>query len=238
MAMDKEIAKRMVSQLGIQVADFFVVNNRMTPLQLKQTLQNFLTNNQWPLFVKPLKLGSSVATYKVNNTQEFFSSLENALRYDSEVLVEQYIDGREIEIAVLEDWNSPGQPFASEPGEIKVNHRDGFYSYQAKYLETDTLELVIPAKIDGDLCELIKQRAKEIFSYLKCSGMARVDLFIKSDGEIYFNEINTIPGFTQYSMYPKLMAHSGIEYKDLLDKLIDLAIKHNNNQSNLITSYQ
>ena len=149
------------------------------------------------------------------------------------------MQGREIELAVLENTMPSGLPKVSIPGEICVNHADGFYSYAAKYLESGKTDLLVPAKLDDALVHRLQQISADIFISLKCKGMARVDFFVDPDKcSIYFNEINTLPGFTSISMYPKLWQASGLPYTALLDRLVDLAMIHHRCRQQLVTHYQ
>ena len=143
----------------------------------------------------------------------------DAFNYDTKIIIEEYIAGREIECAVLGNNN----PIASVPGEVLPRHE--FYSYEAKYLDENGAVLEIPAKLSAEISDSIRQLAIRTFSVLCCEGMARVDSFLRNDSEIIVNEINTIPGFTKISMYPKLWEATGISYRDLIDKLIELALE-------------
>ena len=193
----------------------------------------------WPLFVKPCAMGSSVGIHKVVNPSELVAAVVDARRYDETVLVEGFVKGREIELAVLEHASVCAPPLVSLPGEICVNHPDGFYSYTAKYLDDNACELSIPASLSAEWVKRLQAAAAEIFIRLKCKGMARVDFFVNDEtGALYFNEINTIPGFTSISMYPKLWEASGISYPMLLDKLIELAETHYEHRKKLMTHYQ
>lgn len=238
--MDKDIARRLASASGdIHCAQYRVLSWHSNSAEREQFCQKVSRELGWPLFVKPCSLGSSVGTHKVSNLKELYSAIEDALRYDETILVEEYIKGREIELAVLEGLKPNGSPAVSIAGEIKVHHPDGFYSYTAKYLESGQTELIIPANLNTDLLSQLQKIAANIFIYLKCKGMARVDFFVNEEmGKIYFNEINTLPGFTSISMYPKLWQASGLGYSALLDQLIDLAVMHQRCQKNLVTSYQ
>jgi D-alanine-D-alanine ligase len=160
------------------------------------------------------------------------------LRYDETVLVEKMVQGLEIELAVLENACPQEKPHVSVVGEIRVHHADGFYSYTAKYLESGKTELIIPAKLDEALTKRLQAYAADIFTRLKCRGMARVDFFVDPKTEtIIFNEINTLPGFTTISMYPKLWQASGVSYPALLDALVALALTHQRCRQQLVTNY-
>ena len=238
--MDKDIARRLACvDQQTHCAQYRALSSHATEDMRRQFAQEVVAEFGWPLFVKPCSLGSSVGIHKAKNTGELLAAIDDALRYDEEILVEQFMQGREIELAVLENSTPGGVPRVSLPGEIRVNHADGFYSYSAKYLESDATELLVPAKLESSMVAELQHIAAEIFTRLKCRGMARVDFFVNEEmGKIYFNEINTLPGFTPISMYPKLWHVSGVNYTELLDELIGLAIAHFQNRQKLVTSYQ
>jgi D-alanine-D-alanine ligase len=183
-----------------------------------------------PVFVKPANLGSSVGISKVINSSALARAVKEAFRYDNKILIEEYIQGREIECSILGNEN----PIASLPGEIVTRHH--FYSYEAKYLDNKGAELMIPAKLPVPVARTIQEIAIETFKVLCCEGMARVDFFLRGRNEVLVNEINTIPGFTQISMYPKLWEASGIPYAKLIDRLIQLALDRFRKEKALLTS--
>lgn len=224
--MDKDVMKRLLRDAGIPIARFAVLHSPEEAVfsQLEQELG-------LPIFVKPANLGSSVGIHKVKSAAEFQSALLDAFRYDRKVIVEEFIRGREIECSVLGNE----QPIASVPGEIIPEHE--FYSYEAKYIDEQGARLVIPAKLPVPVRERIQQLAVEAFRVLCCEGMARVDFFLSADDRIYVNEINTIPGFTRISMYPKLWEASGIAYSELIDRLIQLALERHQREQALQTSF-
>ncbi|KTD44702.1 D-alanine--D-alanine ligase family protein [Legionella quateirensis] len=236
--MDKDMARRVACINGLHSAQYKLLSWHTTSAERQQFCSEVSAEFGWPLFVKPCSLGSSVGIHKAKNMAELVAAVDDALRYDEEILVEEYIQGREIELAVLENIKPSATPRVSVVGEIRVNHPDGFYSYTAKYLESGQTDLIIPALLNNKLDERLKQAAAEIFSRLKCKGMARVDFFVNDKTEeIYFNEINTLPGFTSISMYPKLWQASGLTYPDLLDELIQIAMTHQNCRQHLVTNY-
>ncbi|TAL61153.1 MAG: D-alanine--D-alanine ligase [Legionella sp.] len=236
--MDKDMSRRIACVNGVKSARYKLLSWHATPAEKQQFCEKVATEFGWPLFVKPCSLGSSVGIHKAKNKTELLAAVDDALRYDEEILVEEFIQGREIELAVLENSIPGNKPRVSITGEIRVNHPDGFYSYTAKYLESEQTELIIPAVLSQKLNEGLKQAAADIFSSLKCKGMARVDFFVDDKNEaIYFNEINTLPGFTSISMYPKLWQESGIPYPDLLDELIQIAMTHHQCRQHLVTNY-
>ena len=183
------------------------------------------------MFVKPANLGSSVGITKVHAAEELPAALETASKYDRKIVVEQGVVAREIEISVLGN----DDPIASLPGEI-IPSRE-FYDYQAKYIDGDS-RLLIPAPLEGIQTNDAQRLAIAAFKVLECSGMARVDLFLeRTTGKFYVNEINTLPGFTSISMYPKLWETSGIPYPQLIDRLITLAIERHAEKNKLRTKY-
>lgn len=237
-AMDKDMARRVACINGIKATEYRVLSWHADASHRQKFCQQVATELGWPLFVKPCSLGSSVGIHKTNNLQELIQAVNDALRYDEEILVEQFIEGREIELAVLENKLPSASPRVSIAGEIKVNHPDGFYSYTAKYIESEQTDLIIPALLSEKVLKQLRKAAADIFTSLKCKGMARVDFFVNDKTEeIYFNEINTLPGFTSISMYPKLWQATGLEYPNLLDELIQLAKTHQNCRKHLVTNY-
>lgn len=236
--MDKDMARRVACINGLHAAQYKVLSWHANATEREQFCTEVAAELGWPLFVKPCSLGSSVGIHKVKNKDELSAAVDDALRYDKEILVEEFISGREIELAVLENKNPSLPPRVTVAGEVKVNHPDGFYSYTAKYLESGQTDLMIPATLSPKLNEQIKQAASDIFTRLKCKGMARVDFFVNdTKNEFYFNEINTLPGFTSISMYPKLWQATGIDYPDLLDELIQIALTHQHCRQHLVTNY-
>jgi D-alanine-D-alanine ligase len=239
MGMDKDISRRIACTENIQAAPYRSLSGFATAEQTALFCQSVAHDLGWPLFVKPCAMGSSVGIHKVSNLAELTAAVMDARRYDETILVEGFIKGREIELAVLEHPSIYSAPLVSLPGEIRVNHPDGFYSYAAKYLDSDACDLFVPALLDAGWVTRLQAAASEIFVRLKCKGMARVDFFVNDEtGNIYFNEINTLPGFTSISMYPKLWEASGVSYTTLLDNLIELALTHHQHRQKLMTHYQ
>jgi D-alanine-D-alanine ligase len=224
--MDKDVMKRLLRDAGIPVARF-IVTNRYS----REEIAFDYARDQLglPLFIKPANLGSSVGIHKVKDRHGFEGALRDAFNYDNKILIEECIDGRELECSVLGN----DRPVASVPGEILPRHE--FYSYEAKYLDENGAVLEIPAKLPSDISERVRRLAIKTFSVLCCEGMARVDFFLRNDSEIIVNEINTIPGFTRISMYPKLWEATGISYSQLIDKLIELAIERFDREKRLKT---
>jgi D-alanine-D-alanine ligase len=223
--MDKDVMKRLLRDAGIPIGKFFTIRktDKINFGEAKKKLG-------LPLFIKPANMGSSVGINKVRNEKEFITAVKEAFKFDSKIIIEEFILGREIECAILgNDF-----PMASIPGEIIANQ--DFYSYNAKYIDAGS-KAVIPAEdMDKKTAKKIQELAIKTFQTLNCEGMSRVDFFLKKNGEVLVNEINTIPGFTNISMYPKLWEASGITSSKLLDRLIDLAIERFETEQNLKTS--
>jgi D-alanine-D-alanine ligase len=218
-AMDKDVAKRLLQVAKIPVVPWIAVQRADWERDPKEIQKAIEKRFKYPVFVKPATLGSSVGMTKVHSRAELAGALNLAAEFAMKILVEKCIVGREIEVSVLGNHD----PKASVPGEI-VPHRE-FYDYQAKYLEEGT-QLLIPAKLKPAQTKTIQKYAVEAFRALELSGMARVDFFLeKKGGKIYLNEVNTIPGFTSISMYPKMWEASGIPFRELIDKLIELALE-------------
>ncbi len=237
--MDKDVARRLVDIDGIKKARYTSFSWHMPLSEIEPFCQRTVAELGWPLFVKPCSMGSSVGIHKANTMDELMAAINDARRYDDEVLVEEFIQGREIELAVLENSSPLGLPKVSLPGEIHVNHADGFYSYTAKYLESGQTDLLVPAQLSENVVRRLQQASADIFIRLKCKGMARVDFFVNDEtNDIYFNEINTLPGFTSISMYPKMWQASGLSYTALIDNLISLAMMHHHCRQQLVTHYQ
>jgi D-alanine-D-alanine ligase len=236
--MDKDVSKRLISASGLKVPPFLCIRQGHWVLDPQEFCSEVESQLKLPVFVKPANTGSSVGVQKVKDFANLSAAINQAFLYDTKVIVEQGIDAMEIEIAVLESLHYGKDPIISVPGEIRPQNGHEFYSYESKYLDANGYALFIPAPIEQPLQDKLMQVAKEIFALLDCEGMARVDLFLeKGTDQIYFNEINTIPGFTQISMYPKLMIASGMSYKDLLSHLIDLAIDRHTRKSSLRREY-
>jgi D-alanine-D-alanine ligase len=236
MGMDKDIAKRLAMSAGVRVAPYLTVKHDQWQANSTQIAAQVAEKLNYPVFVKPANTGSSIGITKVKSKEQLHAAVNEAFRFDTKVLIEKALNVLELEVAVLESLEPNANPLISVVGEIKPNHE--FYSYDAKYVDENGAELLIPAPVADAIKEEARSAAQTLFNALECEGMARVDLFFDKDTQqIYFNEINTIPGFTQISMYPKLMAASGISYPDLLTHLVKLAINRHKNKSQLIRSY-
>jgi D-alanine-D-alanine ligase len=229
-AMDKDVAKRLLQVAKIPVVPWITIQRHdweSNPRDIQTAIEEKFA---YPVFVKPATLGSSVGMTKAHSREELAPALNLAAEFAMKILVEESVVAREIEVSVLGNHD----PKASVPGEI-VPHRE-FYDYAAKYLEEGT-QLLIPAKLKPAQVKKIQQYAVDAFRALELSGMARVDFFLEKTGEkIYLNEVNTIPGFTSISMYPKLWEASGIPFRELIDKLIELALEQHAKKAR--TKYQ
>lgn len=212
--MDKDVMKRLLTEAKIPIGKFVTIRQGE-----KISFKEISKKLGLPIFIKPANMGSSVGINKVKNEKEFRNGIKDAFQYDRKIIIEENINGQEIECSVLGNK----KPKASIPGEI-VSIND-FYSYKAKYLDDKAADLLIPARLSKNLVKKVQNMAIKVFQVLCCEGMGRVDFFVKKSGEIFVNEINTIPGFTAISMYPKLWEASGIPMPKLLDRLIDLAIE-------------
>lgn len=226
--MDKDVMKRLLRDAQIPVAKFLVLHAYDKEAY---DFDRIVSELGCPFFVKPANLGSSVGISKVKSEEEFSKSIENAFLYDRKIVIEEFIQGREIECSVLGN----DHPIVSLPGELIPQHE--FYSYEAKYLDKGGAQFQIPVSLPLGVTEKIQQTAVKTYRALCCEGMARIDFFLKENGQVYVNEINTIPGFTKISMYPKLWIASGLSYSDLLDRLIELAIERHEKESLLKTTF-
>ncbi|MFS8123586.1 D-alanine--D-alanine ligase [Rhizobium sp. BR 250] len=213
-ALDKDIAKQLLRAAGLPVARAVTVQADRTP-----SFDELESELGLPLFVKPARQGSSVGVRKVSGSQEFAPALAEGFKHDRKLLAEEFICGREIECSVLED--TKGGLFVSRPGEIIPADSHGFYSYDAKYIDEDGAALKVPAELPPEVETKIRETAALAFRALGCDGMARVDFFLTEDMAFLVNEVNTIPGFTDISMYAKAMAASGVSYPDVIDRLVE-----------------
>lgn len=212
-ALDKDIAKQLLKAAGLPVARSVTIHEGNAPALAKLEGELGL-----PLFIKPTRQGSSVGVRKVSASQEFGAALAEAFRHDRKLLAEEFVNGREIECSVLED--TKGELFVSRPGEIVPADRHGFYSYDAKYVDADGAALKVPAELPAEVESEMRSIAARAFRALGCDGMARVDFFVTPEMRILVNELNTIPGFTDISMYSKAMAASGVSYPEIIDRLV------------------
>jgi D-alanine-D-alanine ligase len=224
--MDKDVMKRLLRDAGIPIGKFITVRSHEKIPSFSEIERELGA----PFFIKPANMGSSVGINKVHNEAELAAALKDAFLYDTKIIIEEFIRGREIECAVLGNE----EPAASLPGEIIPSH--DFYSYDAKYLDEKGAAFEIPAKLDEVTTKRIQDLAVKVFQILCCEGLSRVDFFLKNGGEIIVNEINTMPGFTKISMYPKMWEASGIGYTELITRLIELAISRFEKEQKLKTS--
>ena len=217
--MDKTITKLIADNAAVRQAAWLLVTRDELEGGMEAVLNRTEDRFAYPVFVKPAGTGSSVGVAKAKNREMLAAALENAAKFDSKILVEEFINGREVEVAVLGN----DAPAASICGEIEAGTE--FYDYDAKYI-SDCSRLYIPARIDEVTAEKVREIAVKVYLAMGCKGLYRVDFFVTYEGnEVVFNEINTIPGFTSISMYPKLFAASGIPYSELLDQLLALAME-------------
>jgi D-alanine-D-alanine ligase len=219
-AMDKDVAKRLLRDAGLPIARFITCG----PADAPEFAAACAALGGAPLFVKPARLGSSVGVSKAEDADAFQAALALAGRYDDKLLIEAFVPAREIECAVLETETGL---MASVPGEIvPATDRHGFYSYEAKYLDPSGAALVVPADLPAATAEQVRALALTVFRVLNCAGMARIDFFLHTGtGEVLVNEANTIPGFTSISMYPRLMAASGVAGPEIVTRLVDQAVR-------------
>jgi len=230
------MAKRVARDAGIPIVPYLALKHEQWKKEKDRAAEKIQRELGYPVFVKPANLGSSVGVHKVTDAGGLNAALEDAFRYDVKVLAEVAIDAREIELAVLENSDPGAEPLVSVPGEINPTHE--FYSYEAKYLDENGAELIIPANLDAEQTKQAQEIARSAFSTIECEGMARVDLLLdRSAGKFYFNELNTIPGFTSISMYPKLWEASGISYQELLSRLVDLAVSRHQRKRTLVREF-
>ncbi len=217
--MDKSLTKLIADQAGVRQAAWELVTRRQLAEDELAVLDRIEARFAYPVFVKPAGTGSSVGVSKAGDRQALSAALAQAVRFDAKVLVEEFIPGREVEVAVLGNRD----PVASVCGEIDTGAE--FYDYETKY-HTSTSTLYIPARISERTMETVREAAVRIYRAMGCTGLSRVDFFVTWEKEeVVFNEINTLPGFTSISMYPKLFAASGIPYNELIDRLLQLAME-------------
>jgi D-alanine-D-alanine ligase len=234
--MDKAIFKNVMEANGIPIVNWKLVTGDIWRSFPEGVIDDIESHLHYPIFTKPANLGSSVGIRKCNNRPELELGIEDALQYDRRLVVEQGINARELEVAVLGNEN----PIASIVGEIRP--RREFYDYVAKYMalpgSEEESELLIPADISDEMSLEVRELAIRAYKAIDCAGMGRVDLMLDKDsGLLFMNEINTIPGFTTISMYPKLWEATGLDYPDLLERLIDLAVERHDQKRSLKTNF-
>lgn len=232
LGMDKGVFRDVMRANGIPQVDTLVVLRKDIESNLDEVIQRAESLAPYPLFTKPANLGSSVGVSKCQNRSDLLEGLMEACRFDRRILIERGIRAREIEVSVLGN----DDPIASVPGEI-IPSAD-FYSYEAKYLD-ERSQLLIPAPIPFELAQQVREYAVRAYKAIDCAGMARVDFLLDKDTEeLYLNELNTIPGFTKISMYPKLWEASGLSYRELVDRLIELALERRSERDRTEWRYQ
>lgn len=223
--MDKDVTKRLLRDAGVPVADFITLRKNYNDTISYDEVAAKLGPE---LFIKPANLGSSVGVSFVNNSASYEKAVSHAFKYDHKVVVEERLTGREVECAVL------GNMFPAPSAVGEVIPKSSFYTFENKYIDEGGAVLDIPARLKEDEIKAIQDLAITAYRLLECEGMTRVDMFLTPAGKLYINEVNTIPGFTQISMYPKLWEISGLPYTDLITKLIELAIESNDDRNALI----
>ncbi|MDN5203796.1 D-alanine--D-alanine ligase family protein [Fulvivirgaceae bacterium BMA10] len=230
-SMDKLFSKRLLKEAGVPTGNFIAFHRYQKD---QVNFDDIETQLGLPFIIKPARLGSSVGVSKVNNETEFLSALDETFQYDQVILIEEFIEGRELECAVIGNE----EPIASRPGEIVLQKDYDFYTYEAKYLDKDAVSIIVPAEVEDRIVRKIQEFSINAYQSLGCEDFARVDLFLKEDGTVLINEVNTIPGFTNASMFPMLWQDAGITYKDLISRLIDMALLRFNHYSQLKTDFQ
>jgi D-alanine-D-alanine ligase len=220
--MDKPVMKLVLAANGLPVGPFVPI----TPAEWRRdpaACLEAVAAMQYPLFVKPARGGSSLGISKVDNPDDLPAAIETAQRHDPKIIVEQgFVGARELECGVLADLDG-GRPQASEVAEIRIHNPSAFYDFQAKYLPEEQVSLDVPADVDREVADQVRDLAVRTFEVVGCEGLARVDVFLTRDREVVINEINTMPGFTPHSMFPRMWAASGLSYPDLVERLIRLA---------------
>ncbi len=229
-SMDKIISKRLLKSAGVSIGKFFHASySEKSSLSYEQIVQEV----GLPFIVKPARLGSSVGITKVNSKDGFEEAVNTTFKYDNSIIFEEFIKGRELECGVI--GNS--QPVATNPGEIIISDAYEFYTYEAKYLDAEAVKIQIPAAVNEATKQKIMKCSVDAYIALGCEDYARVDIFLKEDDTVVVNEINTIPGFTNSSMFPSLWKDSGIGYTALITKLIQMAMSRNEDNQRLETNF-
>ena len=227
--MDKDVMKRLLRDAGIPNSRFRTIRAHE---RVEVSFDDLAGELGTPMFIKPANLGSSVGIHKVRTAAEFEAGLDDAFSWDRKVVIEEMIEGREVECSVLGN----DHPKASAIGEVVTQGDHDFYSYDAKYIDEKGAALNIPADLEPDVADRVRETSIHVYKVLECAGLARVDSFVTPDGDIFVNEINTLPGFTNISMYTKLWEASGLAQTDLIDELLRLAIERHAAETKLRTS--
>ncbi|TDD65961.1 D-alanine--D-alanine ligase [Jiangella aurantiaca] len=222
--MDKHVMKLLLAGAGLPVARHVLVRPSAWEPQRDRVVAEVERTLGWPVFVKPARAGSSMGVSKARDAAELEAAVLAAREHDPKVLVEEAVVGREVECGVLEGQGG-GEPEASVVGEIRLGADHELYDFQAKYLPGDDVALDIPADLPADVAERVRRMSIEAFLALSCESLARVDFFLRDDGSLMVNELNTMPGFTPTSMFPQLWAKTGIDYPSLVDRLVDTALR-------------
>lgn len=231
LAMNKVVAKRLLNEAGVPVTKFLSYGYRD---KSKIKFETIVTKLGTPFMVKSASLGSSVGVSKVTKKIEFKKALDEAFRYDNEVIIEEYILGREIECAIL--GNNPA--VASNPGEIVISKNYDFYTFDAKYVDPEAVSIKVPAAMEKTVQLTVRKISVKAFHALRCEDFARVDLFLTKKGKIYVNEINTIPGFTNSSMFPMMWKERGLSFTNLITQLINHAFTRYNENKRVERGYK
>lgn len=230
-SMSKLVAKQLMQQAGIPVTDFlFYRHDQLAEIKFEEVKDKL----GLPFMVKAANLGSSVGVSKVKSKEEFDHALKDSFRYDDCILLEEYITGREIECAVL--GNKP--PEASLPGEIIISSNYDFYTFDAKYVDGEAVKIEVPAQLDPEISNTIRNYSIKAYQQLQCEDFARVDLFLSENEKVYVNEINTIPGFTNSSMYPMMWKDRGVSFTLLISRLIELGMERYRNTQRIEKDFQ
>jgi D-alanine-D-alanine ligase len=230
-SMNKIVAKHLLKDAGLPVTKFLAYHfNERSKIKF-ETISKTL---RLPFMVKSASLGSSVGVTKVSRKSEFKKAMDEGFRYDHEIIIEEFITGREIECALL--GNSPAQ--ASNPGEIVISKEYEFYTFDAKYVDAKAVDIKVPAELDKPTIKKIREVSIQAYQALHCEDFARVDLFLTKKGKVYVNEINTIPGFTNSSMFPMMWKERGISFTDLITKLLNLAYDRYNVNKRIERDFQ
>lgn len=231
LSMNKIVAKQLLMQADLPIGKFLWYQKSDN---IKIDFHQLVQQLGLPFMVKSASLGSSVGVSKVKSESDFQKAVDDSFKYDNEILFEEYIEGREIECAIL--GNNPAA--ASKPGEILISDKYEFYTFDAKYVDPDAVRIDVPAKLDASIIANIQSVSVRAFEILRCLDYARVDLFLSKGGKVYINEINTIPGFTNSSMFPMMWKERGLSFTDLISKLIYLAVDRHHQASNVSRGFQ
>ncbi|HND86247.1 MAG TPA: D-alanine--D-alanine ligase family protein, partial [Pseudobdellovibrionaceae bacterium] len=233
LCMDKEIMKNTLSMAGIQNAKYKVIRKKQnSQSDLNYSFDELKSQLGLPFFIKPANAGSSVGVFKIKSKEDFAKNIYISLKYDTKVIAEEFVKGRELEISVMGLNESPR---SAVPGEVVCHH--DFYSYEAKYLDPQGADILIPAQLSNEISKEMKKIAEHAYIVCGCNGLARVDFFLTEKNELYVNELNTLPGFTAISMFPKMWEAAGVKYQTLINELIAFALERHKIDSQLVTNF-